>query len=92
MPPEKRPETAEEFNARWLAQAIEKRASRLRDLADRLDRCAEDVSRIGNPGYATYAADAAEVQNEVAWGVANLHLEQLTTTAADADVARIKGE
>lgn len=65
-------------------------ALRLRSLAATIDREASRVSGVPGPGIATYSEIASSVQHEVLWGLANLHLDSLTSNAAEADRLRIE--
>lgn len=88
-----RPETVEQFHAKFLTESIDKTVDGLRRLADRVEAEATRVPKVGSgPGRGTYAAIAADVIHDITWGVANLQLERLCTEAAAADTARAKGE
>lgn len=78
----KRPETVEEFCAQQLRQRMTAMAERLRRLAGDIDVTAEREAR------SSYAQLAADVQKEIAWAVANLNAQDLTTDAFMADQAR----
>jgi hypothetical protein len=88
----KRPETNEEWSAQFLREGIQKVAANLRDLADRVERATHAVDGVGRPGRPNYGSAAGEVSHTLAWGFANLNVEQLVRYATDADVARAKGE
>lgn len=88
----KRPETNEEWNAKFLREGIEKIATRLRDLADEVERATHAVDHVGKPGRATYGHAVIEVAHALSWGFANLHADNLVRYATDADIARAKGE
>lgn len=90
--PAKRPETEEQWHAKFLTDSIDSIAVGLRTLAERVERLRVDVPMVGGPGRATYAQIAAQVVHEITWGVANLHIERPIGEAAAADVARAKGE
>lgn len=87
---EKLPPSVEQYAAGHLRDRIQGVAARLRDLAERVDRFADDVSRVGGPGRSSYANVAAEVQHEVLWGLANLSLDGLTQAAETPDLARAR--
>jgi hypothetical protein len=78
-------ESNEQFAVRYLDKRIDAIAERLRDLARRVER--SKVAGLERPP-ASYGNVASEVQNEVLWGLANLHLDQLTVAAANADRGR----
>lgn len=85
--------TVEEFCAQQLARRAHGIAARLRDLAESVEREAtRGVANIGKPGWVSYASVAGAIQHEIATTLFNLHVEELTTDAYDADAARIKGE
>lgn len=65
---------------------------RLRDLADTMDQHAHRLDRVGSPGIPTYAGVVGNVMHALLWGVANLNADGLVGPAADADIARTKGE
>ncbi len=83
--------TEEQWHAKFLTEAIEAIAARLHALADDVARKAADVPLVGGPGRPNYGKVAADVVQEITWGVANLHMERPTTEAAAADIARAKG-
>lgn len=83
-----RPETVEEFSAQFLREAIEKTAERLRKLAEDVEGAAAGIDRVGQPGRPNYATVATDVHRALAWGIANLHTDQIIRHAADADIAR----
>lgn len=88
----KRPETNEEWNAKFLREGIQRVAANLRDLADEVERATYAVDHVGKPGRPNYGAAALEVHHALAWGFANLNADQIIRYATDADVARAKGE
>lgn len=90
--PAKRPETLEEFHAKWLGDALADLAARLRDGAERVERCADQIQRVGTPGTANYGTVAADALSEIQAMLGNLMTERMVREAAAADVARAKGE
>lgn len=88
----KRPETNEEWNAKFLRGGIDTIAGKLRELADRIDRTTYGIEHIGQPGRANYGQVVVDVHHELAWGFANLNADNLIRYATDADIARAKGE
>jgi len=85
-------ESLEQLHARQLREAAQSAAGQLRRLADEVEREAGKVERVGQPGIATYGAVAEAVLHAVLWGVPNLRVDHLASHAADADIARAKGE
>lgn len=81
-----------EFTQRRLRTQVTRTAARLRDLADEIDRIAGHIDSVPAAGTPMYANVASSVQHSVLWLVANLNLDQMTTTAAEADqvAAQIK--
>lgn len=77
----KRPETVEEMSAQQMRRRMKTIAERLRRLAGDIDVTAEREAR------SSYAQLAADVQKEIAWAVANLNAQDLTTDAFMADQA-----
>lgn len=84
--------TNEQYGAKFLREGIVQRVRCLRDLADRIECDGEREIAQAEQGKGTYARVACEMVHEITWGVANLHLDTLISTAADADIARAKGE
>jgi hypothetical protein len=87
----KRPETVEEMAAQHLARKIRAMADDLRRTAAQLDNIAVDAERPGglpNP----YQFAAGRVTSEISNMLPNLGLSGLISYAADADVARVRGE
>lgn len=82
-------ETNEQFAVRYLDKRIDAIAERIRDLAARVER--SKVAGLDRPP-ASYGNVAAEVQHEALWGLANLHLDQLTVAAASADRGRVEDQ
>lgn len=77
-----------DHNRKHLADRIGEIANQLRDLASNVDRYALDIEAVPTPGRSSYASIVSNVQHDVLWGLANLHLDNLARTAAEADVAR----
>lgn len=84
--------TNEQYGARFLREGVALRARRLREMADRIEREAELDIAAAEAGRSTYGRVAGNVIHEVAWGLGNLHLETLASTATDADIARAEGK
>lgn len=83
----------ERVAAEFMARRIRSAATRLRSLADDLDRHAKDAEMVGQPQRpSSYAQVASTVQHDVLWGLANMSLDGLTTDAGDADIARATAE
>ncbi len=81
--------THEEYGTRFLGEKIQRIAAGLRDLADAVERRTDEIGRVGRPGLPSYARIAQDVQHEVLWWLANLHLDSLTTDAYEADYGRL---
>ena len=77
----------EEACVRLLGNGIKSRVWRLRDLADSIEREANVNLERAKAGNGIYASVASSFVHTMAWGVANLNLETLIATAADADIA-----
>ena len=80
--------SAEQYGAQFLEGNIRAVAARLRRMADEVDRCADTVGRVGQPGAPTYGSVASDVHHTLAWGFANLNTDQVIRRASDADIAR----
>ncbi|MDG4792065.1 hypothetical protein O7626_40325 [Micromonospora sp. WMMD1102] len=82
------PSTVEGYAAETLRRHIERAADELEQLAVSLR------SRAGSVGVesGSYSSTAASVQRSVTSAVAALCLDTLTPIAAEADVARARGE
>lgn len=87
-----RPETEEQWHAKFLRDGIAKRAADLRRLAADIERAADGIGRVGQPGNPTYARIVEEIVHELNWGIANLCVENLIGHAAGADIARAKSD
>ncbi len=81
-----------QIHAEMMKHRVQSISARLRDLADEVDRHAQNIDKVPAPGSATYGTIASRVAHTVLWGVANLHMDGLATDATDADIARTKGE
>lgn len=86
------PTTVEAYNARNLRNAVDRVADRLERLARDVRRYGDDVERVGQPGRATYGQIPGNITHEIMTALMNLNLGSLSTHAAEADVARTKGE
>ncbi|MFY1595530.1 hypothetical protein [Micromonospora sp. WMMD737] len=86
------PRTAEEYAAQRMRQRIESIARDLIDLADTVRRQGPETMLVGGPGRESYGDIASRVQREVMNALPNLGLDALTGIAANADIARAKGE
>lgn len=84
--------TVEQHRANFLRESVATRVRRLRNLADRIEQEAERNIKRAEAGSGTYATVAHDAIHEAMWGLANLHLETLASTASEADVAHAKGE
>ena len=81
--------SVEAFEAEFVQARITKIVDGLRRLASDIERnSAPMVEHAGRDGRHRYADIAAEVQHTLAWGTANLNLDQLTRHAGAADGAR----
>jgi hypothetical protein len=87
-----RTRTVEQFEVQSLHRYFARAATMLRELAEEIERTERGLDRIGQPGYNSYSQIAADVQHAVATWHMNAHLEQIPLAAADADMARVKGE
>lgn len=87
-PAPKRPETAEEIHADQLRKRVLKVAANLRHLADDVEREARGTDKP----QSSYAWVANNVTNEIMGALMNMQLGALSVDAAEADIARAKGE
>lgn len=88
-----RPTTVEGYAAQSLHRRVLSIADRLDDLAATVRRAADGIALTGtSPGHTQYAQVTQRVVHEVITTLANLQLGSLSTTAAEADIARTKGE
>lgn len=86
------PTTAEEYAAQRMRQRMASIAADLEALADTVRREGPETRLVGGPGRETYGGIAARVQREVMNALPNLGLDALATIAAQADIARARGE
>ncbi|MEV0214343.1 hypothetical protein [Micromonospora sp. NPDC050695] len=84
--------TVEAYAADELRRHVLRVADRLAELAVTVRRSALDLDRADDAARVRYAGVAHRVQHEVITAVMNLHMGSLITAAAEADVARAKGE
>lgn len=84
--------TVESHTAQQLGNRIQEIAADLRRLASEVADCAPDVHRVGDTDGGSYAAVAARAAGKVLVTVPNLMLSELVKLAAEADVARARGE
>lgn len=84
--------TLEQYTAAQLRRKIGDVARDLRGLATEVDRIAADVDRVGGPGMERYANLATRLVSRLHNTLPNLALSQVIDHAAQADVARAKGE
>ncbi|RKR92720.1 hypothetical protein BDK92_7198 [Micromonospora pisi] len=74
-----------EFTRDRFRTQVTRTAARLRDLADDIERAAGRIDSVPTPGVPSHVTIAGSIQHDVLWAVANMHLDQLATTAAEAD-------
>jgi predicted kinase len=84
--------TAEQLGARFLREGVATRVRRLRDLADRIEREAERNIARAEDGRGTYGCATSNIVHELMWGLANLNVDSLLSTATDADIAHAEGK
>lgn len=84
--------TNEQYGAKFMREGVAARIKRLRDLADRIENEAESNIQRAERGKGTYGRVVGDIEHEIAWGVANLNMSGLMSTATDADIAHAKGE
>lgn len=84
--------TLEQYVAAQLQRKIGDVAQDLHGLAEEVERMAADVDRIGGPGMDRYAYIAGRLVSRLHNALPNLALGQVIDHAAQADVARAKGE
>jgi hypothetical protein len=84
--------TVESMSADQLATAVRKRAAYLREVADRIERYADDVPAVSGNVLRNYGGVAQDVVSVLASMWPNLNLSRLIDAATDADIARAKGE
>jgi hypothetical protein len=83
--------TAEEaFHVRQTQRYIDRTTDRLSDLIVELQRISSGLDRVPSPGRTSYSAVAADVHTAVAGWHMNTHIEQITLSAAEADMERVK--
>ncbi|WBB94141.1 hypothetical protein [Verrucosispora sp. WMMC514] len=75
-----------------LRRRVDTVIARLGDLTARVEHRRDDIALTGGPGRPLYANVAADIIHEINTTLMNLNLGGLVTAAADADVARTKGE
>lgn len=63
---------------------VDEIASRLRRLADEVEREASSNNRVGMPSYGW---KASQIIHSITWGVANMNLSALVAVAAEVDAA-----
>lgn len=89
--------TLAETYAQQIGRRLDNVAAKLRDLADRTERAAQQARNVPNHtppqalptyGNATFTGVVGDVQHTILWGLANLQLSELTRDAAEADLAR----
>lgn len=81
------PKTEVEWTRGFAQDRIRTAAAGLRDLADKFDRCADELDKVPTPGRATHVNVAVAVCHEHATWLANARLEDAIRYAAEADVA-----
>jgi hypothetical protein len=86
------PPTVEAMCADMLRSRVDTVIARLADLAATVERRRDEIALTGGPGRQHYANVAADIVHDVNTTLMNLNLGGLVTAAADADVARTKGE
>lgn len=84
--------TNEQYGAKFLREGVAQRVQRLRNLADRVEREAEQHIQLAEQGRGTYGRVASSFLHEITWGLANLNLGVLASTATDADIAHAEHE
>lgn len=84
--------SVEEMSADHLAQGIESRVRRLRALVGEIEREAKRTLNDAREGRTAYGRVVQNIEHSITWGVANLNLPTLMSTATDADIAHAKGE
>lgn len=78
-------------SARFYNEHVQRVANGLRSIARTIERVGlvpdgeEDHHPLTGQRHSRFATAAANVQHEVIWGLANLHPDNLTTYAAEAD-------
>lgn len=68
-----------------LRRALESKAIRLQQLADELKALEREIDRTPDLGRRSFSRIAGSAIHAVAWGVANLHLDDLVSAAKDCD-------
>lgn len=84
--------TAETLSAEHLRKGVASRVRRLRDLVDRIEYDAERAIKEAEQGRGTYGQVVGNIDHDISWGIANLQMSTLMSTATDADIAHAKGE
>jgi hypothetical protein len=90
MPTEHTRTAEEKWHVELTQRYINRTADELADLVTTLRRISAALGRVPSPGRASYSAVAADVHHAVAVWHMNTHLEQITLSAADADMERVK--
>jgi hypothetical protein len=86
------PLSAEEYGAKFLREGVAQRVRRLREMADRIESEAKQNIARAESGQGTYGRVVGSLVHEITWGIANLHLETLMSTATDADIAHAEAK
>lgn len=71
----------------YYEEAVTKLVTRLRDMADRVERESKPYDKPGMGGTPRYSAAAESVLNGLAWDTANAHAAHLAGAAARVDAA-----
>jgi hypothetical protein len=79
-------------NVERLEKVIDQLAMQLRSIADEVERTKSALDRVGKPSRPTYGSVVGDVQREILSRIGQLRFDLLIETAAEADVARAKGE
>lgn len=80
--------TDEQQEAYFLRDGVDSRIRRLRVLIDQIEIKARQALDSAEQGNSQYASVPEVFIKELAWGLANAHVEGLVYTAARADIYR----
>jgi hypothetical protein len=84
--------TNEQYGAKFLREGVAQRVRRLRLLVDQIEQESERYIQDAEEGAGPYGRAVANIDQLIAWGIANLNMETLAATATDTDIAHAKGD
>jgi hypothetical protein len=75
-----------EYEAQFLREGVASRIRRLRNMIDTIEREATAALETAGNGMGRYSSVPQIFVKELAWGLANVGVDQMLYTAANADV------